>query len=37
MRALVTGGLVASLRLAERSIEVELFEQAAEVRGLDVG
>ena len=41
MRALVNGGgiggLAAALSLAEREIEVELFEQAAEVRELGVG
>ena len=41
MRALVNGGgiggLAAALSLAERGIEVEVFEQAAEVRELGVG
>ena len=41
MRVLVNGGgiggLAAALSLAERGIEVELFEQAAEVRELGVG
>ena len=41
MRVLVNGGgiggLAAALSLAEREIEVELFEQAAEVRELGVG
>ncbi|MFL5332839.1 MAG: NAD(P)-binding protein, partial [Geminicoccaceae bacterium] len=41
MRALVNGGgiggLTAALSLAERGIEVEVFEQAAEVRELGVG
>jgi 5-methylphenazine-1-carboxylate 1-monooxygenase len=41
VRALVNGGgvggLAAALSLAERGIEVELFEQAAAIRELGVG